>query len=263
MRPWAVGVSVRREGDDPMDARKSACLAAVLAASAWGTAPAEGGDEGWKVTVVRHSRRDVKNLGLVTSVLHPRVARLSRELDEADELDDAASVARELLRLGLPTALDVVERYSRDHAPMTAFDRGHRVLMILGPTDGSVRQALGTEPPFEMPGDPADSLLIRALKLMPDRFVRVRTETSFSMKFGDPTILWSGVHRVPAGVLAQEREGDGVGFLARAKDRPEYDLFYYGFRDGRLDESRWVTSDVKEDQLRRWRESPWWPKEWR
>ncbi len=246
-----------------MDARKSACLAAVLAVWAWGTDPAEGGDDGWKVTVVRHSRREAKNLGLVTSVLHPRVARLARELDEADDLNDAASVARELLRLSSPTALDVVERYASDHAPMTAFDRGHRILMILGPSDGSVRQALGTEPPFEMPGDESDSLLIRALKLMPDRLVRVRTEATSSLKIGDPTILWSGVHRVPAEVLAQDREGDGVGFLARAKDRPEYVLFYFGFRDGRLDESRWVFSDVKEDQLRRWQASAWWPKEWR
>lgn len=252
-----------------MGARKSACLAALLAACAWGTDPAAGGDDGGKITGVRHPRREVKSLGLVTSVLHPRVARLSRDLDEADKPDDAANAARDLLRLGSPTALDVVERYARDHAPMTAFDRGHRVLMLIDPSDGSVSQALGTELPIELSDDESGALLgmsprlIRVLKLMPDRFVRVRTGISASVKYGDPTILWSGVHRVPAGVLAQDREGDGVGFLARAKDRPEYYLFYFGFRDGRLDDSRWVFSDVKEDQLRRWRESSWWPKEWR
>lgn len=206
-------------------------------------------------------RRDPM-FGLAASILHPRVARLARELNEARDLDKAAVAAQELLRLGSGTALDVVAEYAA-RTPLTAFDRKHRVLLIFDGSSGWIHNAYGVDIAPEVPPGttPAEARAMERELRSIFRTENLRTST----RIGEPPVLWSAVRRLPDGALAADEGGAGdvISFIARSADGGEYYRFTFAFRDGLLDFRRSSMADVKGAQLRRWKASDWWPKEWR
>jgi hypothetical protein len=114
------------------------------------------------VPATRPPRRD-RSLGRVGAVFHPGVARLTRQLDEARDIADAAAAARQLLRLDTEVARDVVANYAA-RSPLRAFDRKHRVLVFLDGSEGWFCDAMAN-PPITidgLPGMPAE--LERRLK---------------------------------------------------------------------------------------------------
>jgi hypothetical protein len=201
-------------------------------------------------------------LGLAASILHPRVARLARELGEARDLDKAAEVARELLRLGSGTALDVVAEYAA-RTPLTAFDREHRILLLFDGSGGWIHNAFGVDIAPEVPPGTTPAEVRAMEREMRSIFRTEKLRTS--VQIGKPSVLWSAVRRLPDGALAVDGGGAGdvVSFIARSADAREYYRFTFAFRDGLLDFGRSSTADVKDAQLRRWQASDWWPKEWR
>jgi hypothetical protein len=179
-------------------------------------------------------------VGLATSLFHPRVARFAEQLDEARDSKEAAVAAYELLRIDAESARDVVADFAA-RSPLMAFDRKHLVLLILDGSSGRVHEVISE-------------------KVMPTAISKVRT----SLTLGDPPTLWSGLFRLPDGAVAAD-EGEGgerASFILRAKDPTCYYLFTFGFQDARLDWERSTMRDVKDAELRRWKASDWWPKDW-
>jgi hypothetical protein len=180
-------------------------------------------------------------VGLATSLFHPRVARLAEQLDEARNSGEAADAAYELLRLDAEAARDVVADFAA-RTPLTAFDRKLLVLLILDGSSGRVHEVISE-------------------RVMPRAILKVRT----SLTIGDPPTHWSGLFRLPDDAVAADEGGvgDRASFVRRAKEPTCYYLFTFGFQDARLNWERSTMRDVKDAELRRWKASTWWPKDWR
>ena len=84
-----------------------------------------------------------------------------------------------------------------------------------------------------------------------------------SMSMGDPPILWSAVRRLPDGAVTADdgRGKDSVSFILRPKDLTHYVRVTFVFRGANPERN--ASHDVEDAQLRRWKASAWWPKEWR
>lgn len=207
----------------------------------------------------RPPRRD-RCLTLARAVIHPRVARLARQLDESRDVADAAAAARRLLRLDSEVARDAVASYAA-RSPLRAFDRAHGVLVLLDGSRGWYSDAVANptppvespvESPSEMPPEVRRQLNATAVKALDGIRWKMRTT---------PPVPWAAAHRLPDGAVTPDEGGggDSVSFLLDPRDGKSYHYLTYKFR-GRDLEMSWIR-DVKDAQLRRWRASSWWPSE--
>ncbi len=110
------------------------------------------------------------------------------------------------------------------------------------------------------PGTPPD--VARELKEVMEK-VQEHSKTKQSITVGDPPILWSAVFRLPDGAVNADEAGgrDSVGFLLRPEAQAGYIRVAFVFQGARIE--RMTAYDVTDAQLRRWKASAWWPKEWR
>ena len=209
------------------------------------------------VPAARPPRRD-RSLRLATAVFHPRVARLARQLDEARDIADAAAAARQLLRLDSEVARDVVASYAA-RTPLRAFDRKYRVLVLLDGEGGF--SGATANPPITIdgprpPGTPPE--LERQLK---EESLKLADQFKWKQRMSPP-IPWSAAYRLPDGAVTADEGGgrDSVSFLFVPRDGKSYFSLTYTFRGP--DPGQSSIRDVKDAQLRRWKTSAWWPKEW-
>ncbi len=211
------------------------------------------------VPAPRPTRRD-RSFTLARAVFHPRVARLARQLDESRDVADAADAARRLLRLDSEVARDAVASYAA-RSPLRAYDREHGVLVLLDGTGGWYSDAVANptppvaspvESPSEMPPEVRRQVDAAAAKFLDGIRVKMRTT---------PPIPWAAARRLPDGAVTPDEGGggDSVSFLMEPRDGKSYHYLTYRFR-GQVPEEFWIRA-VKDDQLRRWRASSWWPRE--
>ncbi len=204
-------------------------------------------------------RRD-RMIGRAAAVFHPRVARLARQLDEARDIADAAKVAHELLRLDSEVARDVVANSAAGSA-LRAFDRKHRVLVILDGAKGWVSHAVASDLQVMKTDRPSGipSALDRRLEKSSLRFA---AQISSKLRM-QPPVPWAAAYQLPDGAVTADEGGggDNVCFLLRPQDDKRYHYLTFRFRG--LDLEELAVHDVKDAQLRRWKASDWWPKEGR
>lgn len=247
------------EGKSTTGARgPESSVAAPVASSAIGRpdgGPATIAPSAGVVPVPRPTRRD-RSFTLARAVFHPRVARLARQLDESRDVADAADAARRLLRLDSEVARDAVASYAA-RSPLRAYDREHGVLVLLDGTGGWYSDAVANPtPPVESPSEMTPEVRRQLNAATAKAFDGIRS------KMGTiPPVPWAAAHRLPDGAVTPDEGGggDSVSFLMEPRDGKSYHYLTYKFR-GRDLEMSWIR-DVKDDQLRRWRASSWWPQE--
>jgi hypothetical protein len=204
-------------------------------------------------------RRD-RMIGRAAAVFHPRVARLARQLDEARDVADAAKTARELLLLDSEVARDVVANYAA-RSPLRGFDRAHRVLVILDGSKGWVNYTMASDPPVVKTDKPSGipPALERQLEKESLKFA---ARHSWKLRM-NPPVPWAAAFRLPDGAVMADEGGGGdtVSYLLIPQDDKRYHYLAFTFRG--LDFEVAAIRDVKDAQLRRWKASDWWPKEWR
>ena len=211
------------------------------------------------VRVTIRPRRDSR-VGLATALLHPRVARLARKLDEAQDIEDAADAARELLRLDSEVARDVVADYAA-RLSLRAFDRKHRVLVLLDGSEGWFCHAMASNARL-VKTDVAPGMPPEAERKIDQESLKLAAQVKWKQRMSPP-VPWAAAHRLPDGALTADEGGggDGVGFLFRPKDEKSYYYMTCTFRGPHLEQG--AIHDVEDAQLRRWKASTWWPKDWR
>ncbi len=190
-----------------------------------------------------------------TAIGHPPASRRAAraQLDEARDIDEEVDAAHDLLRLDTEAARDAIAKYAA-RSPLRAFDRKHRVLLIIDGPEGEIHEVVVSKPRFIMgPGTPPD--VAREIEAGMSR-VASQIKTRTSLRIGKPPILWSAVLRLPDEAVTADEGGGGesVSFLLRPKDRADHVRLTFVFRGATLERS--ATYDVTDAQLRRWRRTP-------
>ncbi len=210
------------------------------------------------VPAARPPRRD-RSLRLATAIFHPRVARLAAPARRGAGHRGRGRRRAQLLRLDTEVARDVVASYAA-RSPLRAFDRKHRVLVLLN-EEGWFCDAVAN-PPITIdgprpPGTPPE--LERRLK---EESLKLADQFTWKQSMSPP-IPWSAAYRLPDGAVTADEAGgkDSVSFLFVPRDGKSYFCLTSTFRG--LDPGQSSIRDVKDAQLRRWKTSPWWPQEWR
>jgi hypothetical protein len=215
------------------------------------------------VRVERRPRRD-QMLGLASAVIHPRVAQAAQKLNEATDIDEEVDAAHDLVRIDNEAARVVLADYTA-RSPLRGFDRQHRILLILDGSTGSIHEVPGAKRlPIRNANEPPEvpSAMARVMDAAMDRALS-QMKTKVSMKIGDPPVLWSAIRRLPDGAVAADEGGgaNSVCFILCPKDEKSYHYITYKFQGADIEDS--AIHDAKGAQLRRWKASDWWPKEWR
>lgn len=178
---------------------------------------------------------------LVVVAPYLRLGHLEKSLYDAKNAEEAATVARAIMKANSSRGMHVIQEYANQQ-DLCALDAAHGILLIGDEATGKIHEVYaGPQGTIVASGDSSLDKAVRAA-------IPETTLESFSI--GEPPVLIEGVH-----VLSSE--ATQVDFLLKTKTDNEWYRFSCKFAGDRLTEQRFY--DVSNKELQTWQEKQDWP----
>lgn len=175
-----------------------------------------------------------------------RLTVITYRLENAGSAANIESVARDLIKDGSEAAMNALANYASQH-DLAAFDREHRVFIVLDPSNGLIHVAKKSYWTSEPTGDGLVEPIVSDLEI---------ETTSISLSTQSPD---TGTNVIFSKIYIAENEEDHVCFILGNADLET--LLNLKFEFDGLEQTTSFNTVFPVD-IERWKKQAHWPEEW-